>query len=75
MKHNMMLILYISVFLKLISFMLHVVSCYIVFYPYNIYTNSSLKFLSHILCVYCVKADLCINQYVYLYITIMSYTV
>ena len=55
--------------------MLHVVSCHIVLYLYNIYTKSNLKFLSHILCVYCVKAELCINQYVYLYMTIMSYTV
>ena len=69
-----MLILHISVFVNIISFMLHVVSCHIVLYLYNIYNNSNLKFLSHILYVYCIKADLCINQYVYLYITIVFYT-
>ena len=55
--------------------MLHVVSCHIGLYLYNIFTNSNLKFLLHILCVYRVKADLCINQYVYWYITIMPYNV
>ena len=54
-KPNIMLILYISVFLKLISSMLHVVSCHIVLYLNNIYTNSNLKFLLHILCVYSAK--------------------
>ena len=49
-----MFILYISVFLKLISFMLHVVSCHIVLYLYNIYTNSNLKFfITYLMCIFC----------------------
>ena len=49
-----MLILHISVFLKLISFMLHVVSCHIVLYLYNIYTNSNLKFfITYFICILC----------------------
>ena len=53
-KHNIMLILHISVFLKVISFMLHVVSCYIGLYLYNIYTNSNLKFfITYFMCILC----------------------
>ena len=49
-----MLILHISVFLKGISFVLHVVSCHIVLYLYNIYTNSNLKFLSYVSINMCI---------------------
>ena len=43
-----MFILYISVFLKLISFMLHVVSCI-----YITYLTVIKFFLSHMLCIFC----------------------
>ena len=49
-----MFILYISVFLKLISFMLHGFSCHIVLYLYNIHNNSNLKFfITYVMCIFC----------------------
>ena len=49
-----MFILYISVFFKLINFMLHVVSCHIVLHLYNIHTNSNLKFfITYLMCIFC----------------------
>ena len=47
-------IVYISIFLKLISVMLHVVSCHIVLYLYKIYTKSNLKFfITYFMCMLC----------------------